>query len=142
MTSHEVEVFIEKWRKSELKERSAAQEHFIDLCHLVGHKTPAEADPKGEWYCFEAGAKKVAGGEGWADVWKRGHFGWEYKRKKKNLAAAYLQLNQYREDLENPPLLVVCDTDRFQVHSNFTGTAKKVYEFDSRGSGTQQTSNS
>lgn len=24
--------FIEKWRASELKESSAAQEHFIDLC--------------------------------------------------------------------------------------------------------------
>ncbi|HQU44756.1 MAG TPA: hypothetical protein PK867_18215, partial [Pirellulales bacterium] len=34
------------------------------------------------------------------------------------------------EDLENPPLLVVCDLDRFEIHTNFTGTAKKVYAFD------------
>jgi hypothetical protein len=26
--------FISKWRKVELKERSAAQEHFIDLCFV------------------------------------------------------------------------------------------------------------
>jgi hypothetical protein len=39
--------FIAKWRYAELKERSAAQEHFIDLCRLVGHPTPAEADPAG-----------------------------------------------------------------------------------------------
>ena len=39
--------FIAKWRASELKERSAAQEHFIDLCRLLGEPTPAEADPTG-----------------------------------------------------------------------------------------------
>ena len=124
MASHEVEAFVSKWKKSELKESAAAQEHFLDLCKITGHPSPAEADPKGDWYCFEAGAKKLGGGDGWADVWKKGFFAWEYKGKKKDLSAAYLQLNQYREDLENPPLLVVCDTDRFQIHTNFTGTAK------------------
>ena len=52
--------FIAKWRTSELKERSAAQEHFIDLCRLLGEPTPAEADPTGEHYCFERGARKDA----------------------------------------------------------------------------------
>lgn len=42
------ESFIAKWAKSELKERSACQEHFIDLCRLVDHPTPAEMDPLGE----------------------------------------------------------------------------------------------
>ena len=27
--------FIAKWKKAELKERAAAQEHFLDLCHLA-----------------------------------------------------------------------------------------------------------
>ena len=45
--------FITKWHASELKERSAAQEHFIDLCRLLDEPTPAEADPKGDHYCFE-----------------------------------------------------------------------------------------
>ena len=48
----------------------------------------------------------------------RGFFAWEYKGKHKDLLAAYRQLLQYREDLENPPLLVVCDLDRFEVHTN------------------------
>ena len=47
--------FITKWRASELKERSASQEHFIDLCRLLGEPTPAAADPTGETYCFERG---------------------------------------------------------------------------------------
>ena len=33
--------FIAKWRAAELKERSAAQEHFIDLCRLLGEPRPA-----------------------------------------------------------------------------------------------------
>ncbi|MEM7735549.1 MAG: DNA methyltransferase, partial [Deinococcota bacterium] len=28
-----------------------------------------------------------------------------------------------------PPLLVVCDLERFEIHTNFTGTPKKVYAF-------------
>jgi hypothetical protein len=43
--------FIRKWRAVELKERSAAQEHFLDLCRLVGEPTPAEADPIGDPAC-------------------------------------------------------------------------------------------
>jgi len=70
---------------------------FIDLCRLLDEKTPAEADATGESYCFERGAAKMEGGEGWADVWKRGHFAWEYKGKHKDLDAAYRQLQQYRE---------------------------------------------
>ena len=53
--------FIAKWRASELKESSAAQEHFIDLCRMLGEPTPAEADPTGETYCFERGARKDTG---------------------------------------------------------------------------------
>ena len=72
MTPHE---FIAKWRASALKERSAAQEHFINLCRLLG-----------EAYCFERGARKDTGG-GWADVWKRHHFAWEGTVKLSSLAA-------------------------------------------------------
>ncbi len=63
----------------------------------------------------------------------REHFSWEYKGKHKDLAAAYQQLLLYREALENPPLLVVCDLDRIQIHTNFTGTAKQVHSFDLAG---------
>ena len=87
--------FIEKWRASTLKERSASQSHFNDLCKLLGVDNPTDADPKGERYCFERGASKTAGGEGWADVWMRNHFGWEYKGKRKDLTAAFAQLQQY-----------------------------------------------
>jgi hypothetical protein len=122
--------FAAKWAGSwQRTERAAAQEHFIDLCRMLEFSTPNEADPLGDWYAFEKGADKVAGGDGFADVWKRDHFAWEYKRKKKDLDAAYQQLLQYREALENPPLLVVCDLARFEVHTNFTGTAKVVHKF-------------
>jgi hypothetical protein len=125
--------FIAKWKRSTLSERSACQQHFLDLCEVLGQRKPAAADPEGAWYTFERGVQKTTGAKGWADVWMRGHFGWEYKGKHKDLAAAYQQLLLYREDLENPPLLVVCDLDRFHVHTNFTGTAKQVHRFDLSG---------
>ena len=123
------EQFIAKWKATELKERSAAQSHFIDLCRMLDEPSPTDADPTGDWYCFERGATKTTGGEGWADVWKRNHFGWEYKGKRRDLNAAFVQLQQYALALENPPLLVVCDMDRFRIHTNWTNTISEVQEF-------------
>mgnify|MGYP000886619286 CR=1 FL=1 len=120
--------FVDKWRyAADLKERSAAQEHFIDLCRLIGHPTPAEDDPAGERFAFEAGAAKHGGGEGWADVWKRGAFAWEYKGRHADLRKAYDQLLQYREALENPPLLIVSDLATIEISTNFTNTVKQTY---------------
>ena len=121
--------FIAKWRVSELKERSAAQEHFIDLCRLLGEPTPAEADPTGGRYCFERGARKDIGGDGWADVWKRHCFAWEYKGKHADLDAAFRQLRQYALALENPPLLIVSDMARFRIRTNWTNSVSETHEF-------------
>ena len=123
------DVFIAKWRASELKERSAAQEHFLDLCRLLDEPTPAEADPTGDWYCFERGARKDTGGDGWADVWKRHHFAWEYKGKHADLDGAFNQLRQYALALENPPLLIVSDMARFRIRTNWTNSVSQTHEF-------------
>ncbi|WP_295456406.1 DNA methyltransferase [uncultured Thiodictyon sp.] len=119
--------FIAKWTDATLKERSAAQEHFIDLCRLLDEPTPADADPTGSWYCFEKGAAKAGGGDGWADVWRRNCFGWEYKGKGKDLKTAFKQLQLYTPALEYPPLLIVCDLDRIVIHTAFTGTVPDVH---------------
>ena len=68
MTPHD---FLKKWRNVELKERSASQSHFNDVCALLDIEDPVSADPKGEWFTFEKGANKTSGGNGWADVWRR-----------------------------------------------------------------------
>jgi hypothetical protein len=60
--------FVEKWQRVELTERSAAQQHFLDLCEVFEHPKPAAVDPTGESFTFEKGASKEGGGEGWADV--------------------------------------------------------------------------
>ncbi len=119
--------FIQKWRASSLKEKSAAQSHFNDLCALLGEPAPAAADPEGNWYTFEAGARKTGGGEGWADVWKRGCFAWEYKSKHKDLNAALKQLQLYAIALQNPPLLVVSDMETIVIHTNFTNTVQEIH---------------
>nr|WP_273546100.1 MULTISPECIES: class I SAM-dependent DNA methyltransferase [unclassified Xanthobacter] len=126
MTPHE---FIAKWQNSKLKERAAAQEHFIDLCRLLGEKTPAEVDPEGRDYAFEVGATKTTGGKGFADVFKRGHFGWEYKGTHANLDNAFAQLQRYAVALDNPPLLIVSDVGTtIRIHTNWTNSVSKVYE--------------
>ncbi len=89
--------FVAKWRKVSLTERSACQQHFLDLCDLLDQPKPAAADPEGAWYTFERGARKTGGGHGWADVWMRGRFGWEYKGKHKDLVAATAQLRAARK---------------------------------------------
>ncbi len=136
--------FKKKWSRYEGKETSAYQGHFDDLCRWLGQPTPAEADPTGaDFFCFQKRVVKDAElfsfdapldsaestERGFADVWKKGHFAWEYKGKKKNLEEAYKQLLRYRESLLNPPLLVVCDFDRYIIRTNFNGTVREVYEF-------------
>src|SRR5260370_7209252 len=136
MTTQEL---IAKWKRSQLTERSAAQQYFLDLCDLLGQAKPAAPDPDGAWYTFERGVNKTGGGKGWADVWMRQKFAWEYKGKDRDLPEAYKQLLRYREDLENRPLLVVCDMDRFEVHTNFTNTPNRVYAFALNHPGTPYT---
>lgn len=94
------DVFIARWKDNALTERAGAQAHFDDLCDLLGVDKPR--DPVN--YCFERGAKKSGGGDGWADVWKRGCFGWENKKPGRDLNAALKQLTDYALELENPPL--------------------------------------
>ena len=48
---------------------------------LLDEPTP-NSDPTGAAYAFEKGATKASGGEGWADVWRRGRFAWEYKGRR------------------------------------------------------------
>lgn len=112
--------FKTKWRANPGRERAASQGHFIDLCELLGHPDPNDPGSIGNGFEFEKGAKKTGGGDGWADVWKRHYFGWEYKGKHKNLDKAYAQLLLYRNALENPPLLVVSDIERIIVRTDFT----------------------
>lgn len=130
MTPHE---FIEKWVKGadHLSERAAAQSHFSDLCEMLGQPKPYTEDPTGSTFAFEKAVKVVGKKDkGFADVWKKDHFAIEYKRKGRSLSDAYLQLSLYREDLGNPPLLIVSDLRHFEIHTNFTGTTKQVYAFD------------
>jgi len=111
------EQFIALWKDNPLTERAGAQAWFDDLCDLLGVDKPRDA----ENYCFERGAGKSGGGDGWADVWMRGRFGWENKKPGRDLPAALKQLTDYFLQLDNPPLLVVSDRERIVIHTAFTG---------------------
>ena len=125
--------FVDKWSNINLAERQSYQLHFLDVCRLVGHAPPdgSGIDDKGNPFLFERSLKKDSGGQGFADVSYGGHFAIEYKAsgKYKDLEDAYNQLLQYRENLNNPPLLVVTDIDNWEVHTNFPNTEKKIYKF-------------
>ena len=51
--------FAAKWRDNARRERASSQEHFIDLCRLLGVPTPNEADPTGE--CARVGLVRSCG---------------------------------------------------------------------------------
>lgn len=121
--------FAAKWLQSERRERASSQEHFIDLCRMLGVSTPNDPGSSPDWYAFEKPVTKTLGGDGFADVWRKGAFGWEYKGAHKDLQAAYQQLLTYREALDNPPILVVSDMDRIVVRTNFNNTKTQVFEF-------------
>lgn len=116
-----VNAFIAKWspggRSFKLGERAGAQAHFYELCGVLNVPTPDDPDR----YCFEKGFRAIASSHGFADVWKQGHFGWEYKAPGGDLNAALLQLIQYALPLENPPLLIVSDRLTIEIHTHFTG---------------------
>ncbi len=121
--------FVRKWQGAAHNERQGSQSHFIDLCHLLNVPTPTDADPHGTHYTFEKGVAKAGKGTDFADVWKKGAFAWEYKKKDADLNKAYEQLLRYREALENPPLLVASDMERILVHTNFTNSVKQIVVF-------------
>jgi len=120
--------FVNRWRHARLGERAGAQAHFLDLCRLLDEPAPHDADPEGIWYTFEKGAARTGfDTRGWADVWKRHCFAWEYKGRHKDLDAAFAQLQRYAIALENPPLLVVSDMATIRIHTNFTNTVQTVH---------------
>ncbi len=117
------QAFIAKWRDNPLSERAGAQPHFEDLCDLLGVEKPRDS----ESYQYERGAARTGAGQGWADVWKRNCFAWEYKAPGKDLGAALRQLMTYALALDNPPLLVVSDRGRIEIHTHFTGRPSEVH---------------
>ena len=54
-------------------------------------------------------------------------FAFEYKAARRNLGEALKQLMTYALALDNPPLLVVCDTSIIEIHTHFTNAPSEVH---------------
>jgi hypothetical protein len=121
------EEFIAHWSPGgggyEMSERAGAQPHFMQLCQLLGTDAPNDA----ENYTFEKGTLKLGSKRGFADVFKRGVFAMEYKAPNGDLVGALRQLKDYANALDNPPLLIVSDRLRFEIHTQFTGRPTEVH---------------
>jgi hypothetical protein len=119
--------FIHKWGPGgsayELNEKSGAQQHFIELCALLNVPTPDGS----EGYRFERDTLILGEKRGYADVFKRGAFAWEYKAPGKSLEGALRQLMMYALALSNPPLLIVSDRLSIEIHTHFNGTPSEKH---------------
>ncbi|MFN8721474.1 MAG: class I SAM-dependent DNA methyltransferase [Rhodospirillales bacterium] len=113
------EEFISRWRGRELKERQFYQSHFNELCRVLDVPDPISFARDAD-YCFEKAVPHTDGAAGFADVWKRDSFVWEYKGETKNLTSALVQADRYARALANPPLLIVSDAQEIRVRTNFT----------------------
>ena len=105
-----------------MNERAGAQSHFMGLCELLGVDAPNHSDD----YTFEKGTVLLEDRQGFADVYKRDRFAWEYKRPGGDLTAAVKRLRDYAAALSNPPLLIVSDRIRIEIHTQFTGFPTEV----------------
>ena len=94
--------FIEKWRDTPLSERAAAQQHFLELCELLGVDKPPTTGPSTADYRFEAPVVGADDRPGFADAFLRGRFAWEYKKRRASLVEARKQLLRYVGFLGNP----------------------------------------
>lgn len=126
------EQFVAKWSQIQQKETAVSQSHFNDICRLIDHPTPLDYDPDGKTFSFETQTVKPGGAKGFADVYFKGKFIWEYKGPHKDLEKAYQQLQLYREDLHNPPLLITSDIHTIVIHTNFNNypTVRHTIAFD------------
>lgn len=125
-----IATFIAKWSPGGpahgLNEEQGAQQHFVELCAVLGVAPPAgDGD-----YLFEKGALLLGQRRGYADVFKRGCFAWENKAPGKPLDAALRQLMGYALALDNPPLLIVSDRLRAEIHTHFNGTPSECHRID------------
>ena len=93
---HTVGAFIAKWGLGgsgfALNERQGAQQHFLELCDVLGVASPTGVNDGVADYLFEKQTLILGEKRGFADVFKRHAFAWEYKAPGYSLDAALNQL--------------------------------------------------
>jgi hypothetical protein len=135
---------IQKWAKYSGKETSAYQEHFNDLCALLGQPSPVSADPTGsESFCFQKRVLKdaelftVDDGPNYTPTTCFDPFPYPAPvgRQEQTIAALANELNELRENWLNPPEWTT--TRVLEFPGSVDGPwSRFVHEPDTRGIGT------
>jgi len=81
--------FIAKWRRWTSRSGPLPRSTSSISASSSATPSPPRLTPPAPTSASEKGAAKHGGGDGFADVWKRVFFGWEYKGKHKDLEAAF-----------------------------------------------------
>ena len=120
--------FIPEWgpqgtRTTQRTRRRAGPFHRPPIAACSG--TPEPADPRttaSRHGLTKTGSAGARTGRPLSGVRPRGHFAWGQGRPARAREGALKQLMMYALPLENPPLLVVSDRLRIEIHTHFTGT--------------------
>src|SRR5829696_4900770 len=91
--------FAKKGAGVALSERSSYQQHFLDLCAMLGAPAPAEADPAGSSTPSRRGWRRPGAARASPTCGTREPLRLRVQGRHKDLKAAYDQLLQYREAL-------------------------------------------
>src|SRR5215207_7256286 len=121
--------FAKKGAGVALSERSSYQQHFLDLCAMLGAPAPAEADPAGSSTPSRRGWRRPGAARASPTCGTRTASP-SSTRPPQGSEGRLRSAPAVPGGAGHPPLLVVTDTDRYEVHTDFTGTVKRMYRFD------------
>ena len=126
------------------KESAAYQEHFDDLCRLLGQPTPNEADPSGRIFsAFKSAWSKMRSfssctkhpmpasrpNAALPTCGKKAVSPGNTRARRKTSTRLTSNFSATAKRCSIRRLLVVCDFDRYIIRTNFNGTVQEVHEF-------------
>ena len=114
--------FAAKWRGVDDDREGLRPVRTSSTCAgCSASRRPTRPIPTGATYAFEKRVDKAGGGDGLRRRLEARLLRLGVQGQAQGPKAAYVQLLGYKDDLGNPPLLIVSDLERIEIRTNFTG---------------------